>query len=74
MAIKLEVLQRAWGLGSRGSASRARAQLAQQAARLAAEPHNQAEALGSLVRRCGPLIERYGVDGLASVLREATNS
>lgn len=70
MAVKLAVLQRAWGLANKGSASRARRGLVEAAARLAGSPHNQAQAIQSLVRRAGPVLREGGVAGLAELLRE----
>jgi hypothetical protein len=68
---KLAVLAATWGLSSRGSASRARRELLQRAARLASTPHNQAEAIDSLIRRCSPVIRLHGFAGLVALLASA---
>ncbi|HUX15459.1 MAG TPA: hypothetical protein VMW52_03250 [Phycisphaerae bacterium] len=70
-AIKLAVLQRTWHLSSRGAACRARQQLQERAARLAATPHNQAEAIASLVDKAEPVLRAHGIQGLRELLREA---
>lgn len=69
--MKLSVLQHTWRLGSLGAASRARKELLERAARLAGTPHNQAVALASLMRRCQPVVERFGLVGLEKLLDEA---
>ena len=70
LPIKLAVLQRTWRMASKGSASRARRELIERASALAASPHNQAEIIDSLIRRCGPLIREHGFAGLVTVLSE----
>jgi hypothetical protein len=68
--IKLAVLQRTWKLASKGSASRARAELRQRAARLGGTAHNQAEAIHALIARCSPVIRELGFEGLVRLLKE----
>ncbi len=69
--IKLAVLQRTWRLRNKGSASRARRQLLERAAMLADSPHNQAEVIDSLIKRCVPLLNQHGFEGLVMVLTDA---
>lgn len=68
--MKLIILQRTWGLANKGSASRAKKELQQRAARLADTPHNQAEAIDSIIKRCSPVIREHGFDGLVTLLAD----
>ena len=70
MPIKLVVLQRTWHMRNKGSASRARRELIERASMLADNPHNQAEIIDSLIRRCAPVIREHGFEGLVLVLSE----
>ena len=68
--MKPTVLQRTWGLASKGSASRARREPIERAGRLAGSPHNQATAIDGLIRRAVPAIREHGVDGLVELLAD----
>lgn len=68
MSIKLCVLQRTWGMASKGSASRAKRELIERAAMLADSPHNQAAVIDSIIKRAVPIIRQHGFDGLVDVL------
>ena len=70
MSIKLVVLQRTWNMQNKGSASRARREFLARAGRLAGTPHNQAEAISSLVSRAEPIIRQHGFAGLVALLSE----
>ncbi len=66
--LKLSILQRTWRLASKGSTSRARKELKERASKLADTPHNQAEAIDSLIRRCSPIIREHGFEALVTLL------